>query len=106
MRKITMALLLLAACGGDDESNACIFDGRYEIGYLPTTAGCTPRSTTLPFARHEEPCAQTTSDITLDFVRFDLFLSCPSGDPVVECEGFANFADGCTYDVYARRLAD
>jgi hypothetical protein len=106
MRKLSLALLLLlAACGGDDSDDRCVFEGRYEFGYLSEMAACEPRTATLPFARHEEPCAQSSNDITLDSVPYNLFFSCPSGDPVVECEGFANFANGCMYDVYVRRLS-
>jgi hypothetical protein len=99
-------LVLLIGCGGDEEDdNACIFDGRYEFGYLSEMAECPPQSTALPFAKHEEPCAQSMDDVTLDGVAYNVFFSCEPGDPVGECEGFANYANGCRYDVYVRRVA-
>jgi hypothetical protein len=104
MRKLSLALLLLAACGGDDDPNACVFDGRYELGFVPTN-GCEGGSFTLPGTNLDEECSVTVRDVNLEGTPYVATISCPAGDPVIECEGFATYANGCEYDVYLRRLS-
>jgi hypothetical protein len=104
LQKALVLGLVVLACGDEDDDNACIFEGRYDFGYLSDMAECEPVSQQLPYAKHEEPCAQSYDDITLNGVPYNVFFSCLPGDPVVECEGFANYANGCSYDVYIRRV--
>jgi len=106
MRKLSLALLLVAACGGDDDSDACVFDGRYSMGFVPITEGCQPQSLEIPFyGLKEEECLFSTSDVAPNGVSFDVSMSCRPGDPVGECEGFTTYSNGCSYNVYLRRLA-
>jgi hypothetical protein len=103
---VAVYLAVCAGCGGDeDDGNVCIFDGRYDSGFLPITAGCPSFSFAAPIYDDEEECIQSGSDITPTGVTFDLFLSCVPGNPVVECEGIANLSNGCSYNAYLRRLA-
>jgi hypothetical protein len=105
MRKLSLALLLVAACGGDDDSDACVFSGRYEIGFVPLN-GCDGGSFQLPGTDVPEECVSTARDVNLQGVSYVSTISCPASDPVVECEGYATYANGCEYSVYLRRLTD
>lgn len=98
------ALLLLAlACGGSDGEEACIFDGPYEIGFIPTN-GCGAVSQRIEAYGMEDECFTSIDQISNSGARQRIFVTCEPGDPVVECSGFANDSDGCTWDVYMRRL--
>lgn len=104
MRKLSLALLLLAACGGDDDSDVCVFGGRYELGVIPTN-GCMGNSATVPLFGEEPTCSRGFDQVGLNGARQNIFISCIPGDPVIECEGFASDSNGCQYDVYMRRLS-
>jgi hypothetical protein len=96
-----LALALLLACAPDD-STECVFDGRYELGFL--SAGCGSWSEQL-YANSERDACYTNQDIVaLDGTRRSISLYCEDGDPVVECSGFAHGSDGCRWDVYMRRI--
>lgn len=97
-----LAFVLLLACGSD-ESDVCIFDGRYEMGFIPRN-GCGAFSEQI-FVNHEQDECYTTEDIiALDGTRRNIGIFCEAGDPVVECEGFAFGSDGCQWDAYMRRV--
>lgn len=100
-----LLLMLLVACTNEPDSDACIFDGRYEMGMLPTN-GCGANSETLYANNEEDECYTSQDIIALDGTRRTLYLSCEAGNPVVECSGFANSSDGCSWDMYMRRIAE
>jgi len=102
-RLILAGFLALGGCA-DDESDTCVFDGTYEIGFIPTN-GCTGTSQRLPLYNAEDECSVQTDQIGLSGARQVSVLTCEPGDPVVECSGFMNDSDGCSFDVYMRRVS-
>lgn len=93
-------VLLLLACSGESEEDRCVFDGTYDIGFIARN-GCQSSSESV-FLRGEDECYTAIDQINLFGARQLGFLSCEPGDPVVECTGFVNDSDGCSFDAYVR----
>lgn len=100
MKRIALVAALVFGCAGDD---SCVFDGRYEVGAISRTPGCTSRSISIHLSRLEEECVSPVDTWTPTLVDIQGLVSCEPGDPVVECEGFVSDSDGCFFDVYFRR---
>lgn len=94
---------LLLGCKVDSE-DACIFDGRYEFGFVATN-GCESVTEQLTFFDEESECDSTIDQVAFDGSRQLGIITCEPGDPVVECGGFASASNGCRWDLYFRRLA-
>lgn len=103
MRALAVALLLAGCAGGGEDS--CVFEGRYDVGFLPEN-GCDGGSFTLLGTSLPEECSATIRDVNLQGIPYVATISCPASDPVVECEGWATYANGCEYSVYLRRLTE
>jgi hypothetical protein len=103
MKRIALAIMLVGCASGEEIELGCTFEGRYELGFLPTN-GCNGRSVTLLGTEVQEECYSSASGVNLEGVAYVYTISCAPGDPVVECEGFGSYANGCEYDLYMRRL--
>lgn len=99
-----VAFLLICGCAGGEEDDKCIFDGRYEMGFIPRN-GCEAGNESFTAAHEEDECHTSVDQISLGGARQLGFISCEPGDPVVECSGFLNDSDGCSWDLYIRRIA-
>ena len=99
MKKIFSLLLLAVGCLSSD-SDECIFEGKYELGGLSVN-GCEHFSTIVYHYGESEECSSQESN----YGNIELFsMSCEPGNPVVECDGVANYKNGCSYTTYIRRI--
>jgi hypothetical protein len=101
-----VALVALALACGDEGDGLCFFDGKYEIGFLAQTPGCGDLAASLSFFGQTDECSTTIDTLTVDgLTRRRGAITCdPGQNPIVECSGFANDSDGCSFEVYVRRV--
>lgn len=106
--KTTMLMgLLLFGCAGSEDNGLCDFDGIYEMGLLPRTEGCGKDSVRVPLFAADQECGTAIDTFTPDgLIHRTGFLSCDpnNGHDVVECEGYASDSQGCSFDLYMRRV--
>lgn len=105
--KFILTLACLLACSGDD-GDACIFDGRYDFGVDWSDGNYRPECglfvASFDFEQYEMPCYDVGRDVTSTGELLDTAITCGSGNPVVECTGYAFRNDGCRWPVYIRRI--
>lgn len=95
--------LLLALACGDGSEDGCVFDGTYEFGGISSN-GCAAYSQRLVFYDEEDECSTAIDQLGLSGAIQRGVITCEPGDPVVECSGFMGDSNGCSYDLYVRRV--
>lgn len=103
LRRLFFVASLLFGCIAESE-DACIFDGRYEMGVISTT-GCESTTESISFFDEEGECETLISQIADDGALQRGIITCEPGDPVVECGGFMTASNDCRWDIYIRRIA-
>lgn len=98
--------ILLVGCAGADESDICVFDGQYEMGFIAyeSRLDCTSNSVTF-FGTGEDECSTSIDQVSVNGAQQTGYISCTPGSPVVECEGYVSDSDGCQWQAYVRRIA-
>lgn len=104
MKRIIAALIIVTGCGDEPDDGVCIFRGSYDIGLTPRVSGCQYLSEGSFFLDEEGECSSGIDQLSLEGVWQRGFISCEPGDPVVKCAGFLNDANGCSWDLYMRRI--
>ena|SRR5688572_15670915 len=83
----------------------CVFDGRYEIGYLAHESPLQCSSNSLSFfGDGEDECSTYIDQLGPSGALQTGYISCDPADPVVECTGYMRDTDGCQWELYVRRI--
>lgn len=88
---------------GDDTK--CVFEGRYDIGYIAyeSSLDCSSNSVSF-FGTGEDSCSTEINQLSVSGARQIGYISCDPADPVVECSGYVYDDVGCQWDAYVRRV--
>lgn len=105
MFKKIIPVTLLLGCQPEADSNACIFEGKYEVGYLAyeSPLDCSSNSAVI-YGTGEDECSTNIDQLGPTGARQLGYVSCDPGDPIVECLGYMGDSDGCQWEIYVRRI--
>ena len=103
---VSLVGAMLNGCSGADESEGCVFDGRYEMGFLAyeSPLDCSSTSFTI-FGEGEDECSTDIDQFGQSGAHQIGYISCEPGDPIVGCEGYMSDSDGCQWQLYLRRVS-
>jgi len=94
-------------CGDfDAEPRGCIFEGRYEMGFLAYESPLDCGSSSVSFfGEGEDECSTSIDQLGSSGARQTGYISCDPADPVMECTGYMSDSDGCQWELYIRRIS-
>lgn len=106
---VALAVVALSGCAGaEEDTDRCVFGGRYDIGVDWSEPGYRPEcglfARSLTANGEEDECIYSGRELTVAGDLVQLTISCEAGDPVIECAGYADSSSGCSWPVYIRRI--